>query len=120
MRKLVRYFVFLYTAIIFGLSLLSSSKVERLKFITLWDKISHTIEYAIWGVLAYIFIIKIRSDDGIMYVVFLSGIIGAIDETIQRLSMNRSVSFWDFSVDVFGAFLGTVIFYLISRSIHKN
>jgi len=120
MRRIIRYFLFLYTVGIFSLSLLSSSEVNKLPFSSLWDKVSHTIEYALWGIFASIFLSVKRSDENTIYVVILSAVIGVIDETIQTTSFGRTASFWDFCVDVFGAFIGTVIFYLISKSFSKN
>jgi VanZ family protein len=120
MRRLIGYFIFLYTALIFSLSLLPSSEVNKLPFSNLWDKLVHTIEYSIWGVLASIFFSSRRSGERVLYIIIVSAVIGAVDETIQGTSIGRSVSFWDFSVDVFGAFLGTILYYFISRLFSKN
>ncbi len=103
--------VFLYAAIIIGLSSIPGQNFPEAAWLT-HDKLIHLGEYSLFGALvARVVSTRVSAAYQVLILtLLLAGVFGGLDEIYQSLIPGRDSSFLDWIADVLGVILGSWVY----------
>ena len=83
-------------------------------------KIAHFSEYMILGILAILYFDEINKNNKYLYAIVLSSIYAISDEIHQIFVDGRACTILDMCIDICGALVGVLLFYLVFKRWRKE